>query len=195
MYIFDMSRICGNPIRAAAAFLCMAVLSPVLWADPANKNISGELKSAFTAAGLPVLREKADILDFTVVLLDGKTVRLSEYRGRAVFLNFWATWCPPCREEMPSMEKLYRRFHGRGLEFLALDIQESHRAVSDFMSKNKLTFPVGLDSSGRIGGNYGIQGIPTTFIIDRDGMIIAAAVGGRRWDTEAVYAAFEALLK
>jgi thiol-disulfide isomerase/thioredoxin len=162
-------------------------------AAPSNKTIAAETRSAFTKAGVQVLREKADIIDFTVPLLEGGEVRLSSLKGKVVFLNFWATWCPPCREEMPSMETLYRRFRDSGLEFLAVDIQEGADEVADFMRQYKLSFPVGLDS-GRISAEYGIRGIPTTFIIDRDGAIIIASVGGRQWDTEAMFAAFERLL-
>jgi thiol-disulfide isomerase/thioredoxin len=189
----------GKARQAARVVLFAAALiffaAPVLSAAPQDKTIPAEIKNAFAKAGLPVLREKTDIIDFVLPLLDGTNVRLSEYKGKTVFLNFWATWCPPCRAEMPSMEILYQRFRGKGLEFLAVDIQESNKDVADFMKEYKLTFPMALDSTGKVSGNYGIQGIPTTFIIDRDGKIIAAAVGGRNWDTEVMFAAFETLLK
>jgi thiol-disulfide isomerase/thioredoxin len=119
---------------------------------------------------------------------------LSDLKGSVVFLNFWATWCPPCREEMPSMETLYRRLGKAGLEFLAVDIGEPQKAVETFVTERGLTFPVALDGSGRVSETYGIRSIPATFIIDRDGSIIAAVVGGRKWDDPKVIAAFEALL-
>ena len=95
---------------------------------------------------------------------------------------------------MPSLERLYNRFRGRGLEFLAVDIEENRGDVAVFVKDYGLNFPVVLDASGKISDIYGIRSIPTTFIIDRDGSIIAAAVGARDWDTPAVAFAFTALL-
>jgi thiol-disulfide isomerase/thioredoxin len=162
-------------------------------ADPVD---AGEnVREAFNRAGLPLLREKIPVADFSLKLVDGRTVTLGAFRGRVVFLNFWATWCPPCRDEMPSMEILYRRFRDQGLELIAVDIMESSKTVSAFLSDNKLSFPAALDSNGHVSGRYGIQSIPATFIIDRDGKIILYTVGGRRWDTPAIIAAFGELLK
>jgi peroxiredoxin len=92
------------------------------------------------------------------------------------------------------MEALYQRFQGRDLEFLAVDIQESPAAVSAFMKGHGLSFPAALDGNGRISAEYGIRGIPTTFIIDRGGNVIASVVGGRDWNTDAVAAALELLI-
>ncbi|MDR1618163.1 MAG: TlpA family protein disulfide reductase, partial [Treponema sp.] len=105
------------------AILVLLTILPVCNAQTAAKTIPAELRKALENAGIPVLKEKTPIRDFTVTLLDGRTQSLSAYRGKTVFLNFWATWCPPCREEMPSMETLYQRYRDRGLEFLAVDIQ------------------------------------------------------------------------
>jgi thiol-disulfide isomerase/thioredoxin len=172
----------------------LAIL-PVCNAQTTAKTVSADLRRAFEKAGIPVLKEKTPIRDFTVTLLDGKTQSLSGYRGKVVFLNFWATWCPPCRAEMPSMETLYQRYRGRDLEFLAVDLQESRDEVAAFLEEQNLSFPAGLDSSGQIGNLYGIRGIPATFIIDKEGLIIAAVVGGMEWDTPAVFAAFDLLLR
>ncbi|MDR2159684.1 MAG: TlpA family protein disulfide reductase [Treponema sp.] len=182
-------------LAPALAVLFLLTILPVCNAQTAAKTAPAELRKAFENAGIPVLKEKMPIWDFTVTLLDGKDQRLSGYRGKVVFLNFWATWCPPCRAEMPSMETLYQRYRGRDLEFLAVDIQESRDEVADFLKEQNLSFPAGLDSTGQIASLYGIRGIPTTFIIDKEGSIIAAIVGGREWDTPAVFAAFDLLLR
>jgi thiol-disulfide isomerase/thioredoxin len=176
------------------AVLVLLTILPVCNAQTAAKTVPAELREALEKAGIPVLKEKTPIRDFTVTLLDGKTQSLSGYRGKVVFLNFWATWCPPCRAEMPSMETLYQRYRGGDLEFLAVDLQESRDEVTAFLREQNLNFPAGLDSTGRIGNLYGIRGIPTTFIIDREGLIIAALTGGREWDTPAIFAAFDLLL-
>jgi thiol-disulfide isomerase/thioredoxin len=162
-------------------------------ADP--MDLGENVRQAFSRAGLPLLREKQPVTDFSLKLVDGRTITLGALKGRVVFLNFWATWCPPCREEMPSMEILYRRFRDQGLELIAVDIMEGDKAVSAFLSDNNLSFPAALDSNGRVSNRYGIQAIPATFIIDRDGKIILYTVGGRNWNTPAIIAAFGELLK
>jgi thiol-disulfide isomerase/thioredoxin len=159
-----------------------------------EKPVSDGVRRAFSQARISLLRKRVPIEDFSLPLLTGGTQTLSGLKGKVVFLNFWATWCPPCKSEMPSMDSLYRRFRERGLEFLAVDIQEARDSVEHFVSESRLSFPVALDESGRVSSIYGIRSIPTTFIIDRDGMIIATAMGGRNWDTSAVIAAFEVLL-
>jgi peroxiredoxin len=161
-------------------------------ADP--MDLGENVKQAFSKAGLPLMREKRPAIDFSLKRVDGGTVTLSKLKGKVVFLNFWATWCPPCREEMPSMEILYQRFHDQGLELLAVDLMENSKTVSAFLANNRLSFPAVLDTSGRVSSFYGIQAIPATFIIDRDGKIILYTAGGRNWNTPAVIAAFEELL-
>jgi thiol-disulfide isomerase/thioredoxin len=158
------------------------------------RPIPGPVREAFSRARIPLLKNRALAEDFSLPLLNGGARSLDELKGKVVFLNFWATWCPPCRAEMPSMETLYRRLGEKGLEFLAVDIQEKQKPVEAFIKERGLTFPVALDESGWISGIYGIRSIPSTFIIDRDGSIIAVAVGGRKWDSPEVIAAFEALL-
>jgi thiol-disulfide isomerase/thioredoxin len=179
-------------IAAALAALGMAFLFSGAAGD---RTIQAEVREALRSAGIQPLRQREDISDFTLPLLDGSRRTLSAYKGKVVFLNFWATWCPPCRQEMPSMETLYQRYRGRGLEFLAVDIQETGEEVRAFISQNGLTFPVALDLEGTVAADYGVYAIPSTFIIDRDGYVIAGVRGSRRWDTPAVYAAFDVLLK
>jgi thiol-disulfide isomerase/thioredoxin len=159
------------------------------------QSYDANVQAAFKKAGIPLFDKKRPIVDFTLPLLDGNTVQLSGLHGKVVFLNFWATWCPPCRAEMPSMEALYQHFKGKGLEFLAVDIMEDRDEVADFVNTNKFSFPIAVDTDGRASGNYSTGYVPTTFIIDKDGAIIAVTVGGKNWNTPAVIAAFEALLE
>ena len=133
--------------------------------------------------------------DFTLDLLDGKSVKLSDYRGKLVFLNFWATWCPPCRSEMPAMQALYDKLKDRGFVILAVDLAEEAGVVRDYIRANKLTFPVLLDTSGAVGGTYGAESIPTTYIVDREGRILARGIGAQwKWDSPEMIALFEKLL-
>jgi thiol-disulfide isomerase/thioredoxin len=174
--------------------LCLLAAIRVFPQNPGTRPAASELASAFARAGIPLLRRPVPPADFSASLPDGKTVTLAGLKGKVVFLNFWATWCGPCRAEMPSMENLYRRFRSRGLEILAVDCGETQKEISAFMDQLRLTFPAAPDGSGRISGQYGITAIPTTFIINREGFIIAKVVGSVNWDTPEVHAAFEALL-
>jgi thiol-disulfide isomerase/thioredoxin len=187
-----MKRSFSTLVLCGAVFLCLLLVSPPAVAQ--MLPTSDTVKQAFSLAGIPLLRSRVPIEDFSLPLLTGGNRTLSGLKGRVVFLNFWATWCPPCREEMPSMETLYRRLGEAGLEFLAVDIQEKQKPVEAFIKDGGLSFPVALDESGRVSGIYGIRSIPTTFIIDQNGLIIASVIGGRKWDSPEVIAAFEALL-
>ncbi|MDR1419414.1 MAG: TlpA family protein disulfide reductase [Treponema sp.] len=153
-----------------------------------------EVAASFREAGLRTAARTASPVDFTLPVLAGGKQRLSDLKGKVVFLNFWATWCGPCRSEMPSMEALYRRFRDSGLEVLAVNCAENRRDVVDFMKNNGLSFPAVLDESGEASGRYGIRAIPTTYILNRDGEIILKVTGSMDWNTPKIIAAFETLL-
>ncbi|RMF88322.1 MAG: TlpA family protein disulfide reductase [Nitrospinota bacterium] len=126
--------------------------------------------------------------------LSGKVVALEDLQGKVVFLNFWATWCPPCRAEMPAMERLFQRMQGKDFALLAINFQESRQQVEEFMQEFQLHFPALLDSEGVAGTAYRVIGLPTTYILDRKGRIVASVVGSREWDSEEAYAFFDRLL-
>jgi len=153
---------------------------------------------AFADAGLPLLTRKVAPRDFSLPLaapgVMGKLQGLSELKGKVVFLNFWATWCGPCRAEMPSMQVLYDSYNEKGLEILAVNCGEKQDQVLSFLKANKLSFPAALDADGKVSSVYGIQAIPTTYLSDRDGNIIARVMGSINWDTPKVRAALEKLL-
>ena len=134
--------------------------------------------------------------DFTVPGLGSSLIRLRDFKGQVVFLNFWATWCPPCREEMPSMERLYRRFKPRGFTILALSIDSKAEAVvAPFVRSFGLTFPVGLDPKMTVATEYRMAALPTSILIDRGGAIVAVALGPRDWDSSAARQVIEKLLR
>jgi thiol-disulfide isomerase/thioredoxin len=145
--------------------------------------------------GLQPLKEATEIVDFALQDLSGATRRLSDFSGKVVFLNFWATWCGPCRFEMPSMEKLYQRYKTKGLEIVAVNLQEDRKSVQRFVDEYNLSFPILLDTTGRVGATYGARSIPTTYIVNREGFVIAGTIGTREWDTEDTYRFFEKLLE
>ena len=125
-----------------------------------------------------------DIYSFTLKDLDGNSHNLADYKGKVVFLNFWASWCPPCREEMPAMQKMYVSWDKNKYVMLAINTGEDKRTVKEFAGKNGYTFPILLDKDGRVARTYKITGIPTTFIIDGEGKVVSKIVGARDW-TEA----------
>ena len=126
--------------------------------------------------------------------INGRYVSLSDFKGKIVFLNFWTTWCPTCRIEMPSMEKLHQEFKDRDFAMVTINLQESASQVKAFFEKYKLTFTALLDSSGDVGVNFGITAIPTTYILDKTGRIIGRITGPREWDSKASIALFKKLI-
>jgi len=159
-----------------------------------NAQVSPEAARLLNTARIQVFNQPSNSHDFTLPLLSGGNATLSSFRGNVVILNFWATWCPPCRAEMPSMEALYVRYKDQGLEMLAVNLRENPDTVQQFIQSNGYTFPILMDRTGRTGSLYGVQAIPTTFILDRQGRMIGRLVGSIYWDTPEVFAAFEALL-
>ncbi len=116
--------------------------------------------------------------DFTVTTLVGETVRLSDYRGQIVMLNFWATWCPPCRAEMPAIERAYERYSEQGVMVLAINNGETSAEIAPFVQAFALQFPVVLDTERRLQDVFAISGYPTSLFIGRDGSTYATHVGG-----------------
>ncbi|MBN1837460.1 MAG: TlpA family protein disulfide reductase [Spirochaetales bacterium] len=172
-------------------FFVLSALLLLSAALPAAELTPEEIR----AVGLQPLKEGTAIVDFELEALGGQSRSLSSFKGKVVFLNFWATWCGPCRHEMPSMERLYQRLKDRGLEVVAVNLQEDAKAVERFVSEHGLTFPILLDRTGRVGATYGARSIPITYIVDRDGFVVAGTIGTREWDTEQYVRFFERLLQ
>jgi peroxiredoxin len=134
--------------------------------------------------------------DFAAVdLATGEPTALAAYRGRVVLLNVWATWCYPCRLEMPSMERLHRRFAGTDLRVVAVSVdRDDARVVREFVRDMGLTFDVLHDRPGNVQRIYQTVGVPESFVIDRDGVIVKKVVGAAEWDTPAMEALVRRLL-
>ena len=133
---------------------------------------------------------------FEVETPDKQLLRLSEFKGKVVFLNFWATWCKPCEEEMPSMQRLYERYKNQGLVVLAISADTGGAVqVAPYLKKHNLTFPVGLDPKASVASLYGVWAVPSTFIIDKRGNRAYFANGPREWDGPPARALFESLLQ
>ena len=167
----------GGPVRRlrVAAFAAGALLAfgpgPASAADP-----------LFGALAVTHVNGGVQAPDFALATPDGKqNLSLASLRGKVVLLNFWATWCPPCREEMPSMERLSQEFKDQGLAVVAVDLQESPKQVARFMKDFRLSFPAALDADGKVAARYQVRALPSTFLVDRAGRVVGQAAGPRDW--------------
>jgi peroxiredoxin len=133
--------------------------------------------------------------DFTLPTHGGGKVRLTEQRGKVVMINFWATWCPPCLEEMPAMERLYRQHKDAGFTLIAVSVDADPKKVAPFVADHKLTFPIGLDPRMEMANSYGVRALPSSFIVSRDGKLAALAIGPRAWDNDAAHSLVEGLAR
>lgn len=134
--------------------------------------------------------------DFRLMDLQGKPVALSDYQGKVVLLNFWATWCGPCRVEMPAMEALYRGMRSKGLEILAVSVdQEGTDVTRPFQESLGLSFPILHDQDYQVGLTYGARTLPMTFAIDRKGVIRQLVFGARDWNSPEARSGIEKVLK
>ncbi len=175
-------------------FLACAALP--LGAAPAGAAPAAGMEDPARALDLIKPNRQQQAKDFNVAALEGGKLRLADLKGKVVFLNLWATWCPPCKEEMPAMERLWQRYKGQGLVVIALSMDASGAtAVKPFIEEAKYTYRVGLDPKMEIAQLYGARSLPSTFIIDRNGALRAIALGPREWDGGASFAYFDALLK
>lgn len=139
------------------------------------------LTITFTSIFAQNIKVGGDAPDFSLTLSTGEKVSLETYKGKGLFLHFWATWCPPCKKELPELEKLSKELQKQGdsskLNFLAVCISDTQKAFSSFMKSNGYTFPGGLDAKGDIAIDYRIQGVPTSILISPEGKIQKIYVG------------------
>lgn len=143
---------------------------------------------------LDVAKKKVRAFEIKTVTVQGAPFRLSDLRGKVVFLNFWATWCGPCRLEMPSMERLHQKMKDRPFAMVAVNLQEPRVLVKKFVQDLKLTFTILMDPEGEIAGVYAAQNLPLTYIIDKKGNITRRALGPREWDGPAAVRLMEELM-
>lgn len=164
-----------GPLFLAVTVPLLALLALLVWAllqsggRPANVSINsvfGEVEASQEVAR-----------DFSLELTGGGTLRPSDLRGKVVMLDFWSSWCPPCRAEAPGLVAAYQEYSGRGVEFVGIAIWDSEDEVAKFLVRNGVTYPNGLDSRGAIAIDYGVRGIPEKLILDRQGRVVRKFVG------------------
>jgi peroxiredoxin len=133
--------------------------------------------------------------DFELQDTDGKLHRLSDYRGKTVIINFWTTWCPPCREEIPSMNRAWQQLRQEDVVMMAVNMGEDEDTIFVFTADYPAEFPLLLDRDGAVIAQWPVKGLPTTYIIAPDGRIAYRAIGGRNWDDSDILDTLRALQK
>ncbi|WP_243290109.1 thiol-disulfide oxidoreductase ResA [Bacillus sp. FJAT-47783] len=150
-------------MRSAILFILLAALGYTLYA---NFIVSKEKVQVGSKAP-----------DFVLNDLQGDSYKLSDFAGKGVFINFWGTWCEPCKREMPYMERQYKHYKNEGVEILAINVGESKIAVENFANQHGLTFPIVLDKKMEVLNAYGVDPLPTTFLIDKNGKVVKIITG------------------
>jgi len=176
-----LRRVIGSALLGLATWSAASAESPAM--APLLKQLD---LIAYRAGTMPPA--------FSGRTLDARDLSLADLRGRAVVLNFWASWCQECRPEMPVLERLHRTLGPRGLAVVGINAREAPATARRYAADLQLSFPLVLDQEGRINGLYGVVGLPSTFLIGRDGRAVALAVGPRDWEGSTARAIIEAML-
>ena len=158
----------------------------------------GWTQSKINFKAIPILqpmKEAAPTPDFSLTDPEGKKISIKDFRGKTVFLNFWATWCEPCREEMPAMEKLYQEYKNKNFVVLAINVKDRKQEALAFVKELKLTYPVAFDPDAEVASLYGAWGLPTTYLIGPKGEGLARGWGPAQWYSPAARNLFKELLE
>ena len=163
------------PYKIISILLCCLLMFSAQAAERQQPKLGYQMTALATPLPAP---------DFTLEDMDAKKFSLKDYRGKVVLLNFWATWCPPCRREMPSMERLHQKFKDKDFAVLALNQMEDGDQVFTFTGDLgvDLSFPIVYDTDSSVSRAYGVMGLPTTYLIDKKGIVRFRAIGGREFD-------------
>lgn len=175
-----LSVLCLAMLSAAPTYLLSAEKKPINYKQVRN---------------LKEMTDRAPTPSFTLPNLAGGKVRLEDFRGKLLMLNFWASWCVPCREEMPAMELLYQKYKGNGFVILGVNLQDDKKSAVAFIKELKITFPMAFDPDGEVGRLYGAWGLPATYLIDGNGIGLARVWGPVNWFTPGARELIEKILE
>lgn len=132
---------------------------------------------------------------FTLPARDGKTLNLADYKGKVVYLDFWASWCGPCRKSFAWMNEAQVKFGAQGLQIVGVNLDEKNEDAQNFLKDTPAKFAIAFDQTGKVPGNYGLKGMPTSYLIGRDGKVIAEHIGFKETDRAALEAKIQAALE
>jgi len=186
-------------LRTVTATFVLALLLASLWEPKQTPASADEPNPAVDKAikDLELVRPRRSSAPkkFSVPTIPDGTFQLTEQRGSVVIVNFWATWCQPCREEMPALERVWQRYRDRRLVVLGISIDTDPGVIPKFVASYRLSFPMGHDANKKLADSLGARAMPTTLVIDTEGYLVALAFGARPWDGKAAVALIEALLR
>jgi len=169
-----------KPIASLFAAFCLCILPGVCLAGV----VTGPLIT---------LPEPIAAPDFDLAEPGGKRIRLSDFRGRPLIVNFWATWCPPCRSEMPSLQRAWEHLAREGIGVIAINIGEDASTIGQFTATTRVTFPLPMDIDSGVRRAWSVGGLPTTFVVDAKGRLVYRVIGDRDWDDPALLELVRAL--
>ena len=173
------SRSIETPMYTSPSRLRRRLL-PILFATLLGLPLAGAV--ARDAQSLTPIPDHPAAPDFDLKDPQGRPQRLADYRGRPVILNFWATWCPPCREEMPAMQRASEVLKKEGIAVIAINVGDDAETVGQFLDEAPVDFPLPMDTDSKVAQRYGMKGLPTTYVIDPAGRLVYSAMGPREWD-------------
>lgn len=169
-----------RPILNLVAVLCLCAVAASCSAGKGEEQLTA-LPDLVTASG------------FDLETPDGSRVRLADFRGKPLIVNFWATWCPPCRAEMPSIQRAWEQLKDEGIGVIAINVGEDAETINQFTDDTPVTFPLPMDLDSRVVQAWPIRGLPTTFVVDPEGRLAYVATGEREWDDPALWDLVRAL--
>ena len=159
-----------------------AAASPAAQSSAAQQSAVDPV-AALSSLGFYVYDKPIDLpIAASIPALAGEPVKVSDFTGNITLLNFWATWCPPCRAEMPSIERLHQAMQGKSFQIIAVNSGEHRSQVASFIEKNKYTFPIYLDESNELSSIFAARGLPSTYLVSKEGKVIAARIGAMEYD-------------
>ncbi len=171
----------------AVACLCFAVAAWAADREGAPAMAHGSL--------LTPIPERPAAPPFDLRDPEGKAVRLSDFAGKPLVVNFWATWCPPCRAEMPSLERAWQTLKPEGIGVIAINVGEESDVIDQFTMETEVSFPLPMDLESRVIHQWQVRGLPTTYVVDAEGRLAYVATGEREWDDPALLDLVRALKK
>jgi peroxiredoxin len=179
--------------------MCAGFVLVMIWPETVKRVLTGKsgpgelngLVDIFQGSSLVDPEKWADI---RLPDLNGNKIALSDFKGRVIFLNFWATWCPSCVEEMADIQRLHQLFEGKKFVIVTINVKESRSQIKRFLESQKLTFTTLMDPSGETLNRFSIRAIPTTIILDRSGRVIDTIIGPRDWASKTSISKFKYLI-